>query len=181
MERRVSPREGRHACARRFTGCHAFFSEPRILPSAEGIARLSVTIASTRGRLALAPWPRNDGRAAADQSRSLLRSDGRSQADVAVAIVVVDVVGDRGDGDRFILDVTGSDRPAALIATFSGIVMNGWLPCAEFTGVTVPAKQCQKTSTWGTGGTGSTRPGEEFARTARPSVSTVRSLPFPAN
>ena len=47
----------------------------------------------------------------------MLRSDGSSQLDVVV------VVGDRGD--RFILDVTGSDKPAALIATFSGIVMNG--------------------------------------------------------
>lgn len=45
----------------------------------------------------------------------------RWQLDVAVAVVV----GDRGDGDRFILEVTGSDNPAALIATFNGIVMNG--------------------------------------------------------
>lgn len=60
-----------------------------------------------------------EARSAIYHSRSLLRSDGSSQLDVA------DVVGDRGDGDRFILDVTGSDKPAALIATFSGIVMNG--------------------------------------------------------
>lgn len=56
-------------------------------------------------------------------SRSLLRSDGSSQLDDDVAVVVV--VGDRGDGDRFILEATGSDNPAALIATFNGIVMNG--------------------------------------------------------
>lgn len=80
-------------------------------------------------------------------SRSLLRSDGSSQLDdVAVAVVV----GDRGDGDRFILEVTGSDNPAALIATFNGIVMNGcWLLCVVLTGATVPVKQCQKTSETG--------------------------------
>lgn len=57
----------------------------------------------------------------------MLRSDGRSQVDATavVDVLVVVVVGDRGDGDRFILDVTGSERPAALIATFNGIVMNG--------------------------------------------------------
>lgn len=75
-------------------------------------------------------------------SRSLLRSDGSSQLD-AVAVAVV--VGERGDGDRFILEVTGSDNPAALIATFNGIVMNGcWLLWVVLTGATVPAKQCQK-------------------------------------
>lgn len=55
-------------------------------------------------------------------SRSLLRSDGRSpQVDNAVVIVVVVVVGDL----VLILEVTGKDNPAALIATLSGIVMNG--------------------------------------------------------
>jgi len=42
----------------------------------------------------------------------------------AVAVVVVIVVVVVGDLD-VILEVTGKDNPAALIATFSGIVING--------------------------------------------------------
>lgn len=52
-------------------------------------------------------------------SRSLLRSDGKSHVDNTV-------VGERDVGDdKVILEVTGNDNPAALIATFNGIVMNG--------------------------------------------------------
>jgi hypothetical protein len=57
----------------------------------------------------------------------LLKSDGKSpQVDnaAAVAVVVVIVVVVVGDLD-VILEVTGKDNPAALIATFSGIVING--------------------------------------------------------
>jgi len=74
----------------------------------------------------------------------LLRSEGKSlQADIVVtaaAVAVVVVVGDL----EVILEVTGKDNPAALIATFSGIVMNGWFDCDEFaTGVTVPIRKPQ--------------------------------------
>jgi len=55
----------------------------------------------------------------------LLKSDGKSpQVDNAAAVAVVVVVVIVGDLD-VILEVTGKDNPAALIATFSGIVING--------------------------------------------------------
>lgn len=70
----------------------------------------------------------------------MLRSEGKSlQPDIAATAVVVEVVvvGDLED----ILEVTGKDNPA-LIATFSGIVMNGWFDCDEFaTGATVPIRK----------------------------------------
>jgi len=77
----------------------------------------------------------------AHHSWSLLRSDGKSpQVDNAVVIVVVVVVGDL----VLILEVTGKDNPAALIATLSGIVMNGWLDCDEFANdATVPIRKSQ--------------------------------------
>jgi len=59
--------------------------------------------------------------------------------DNAVVIVVVVVVGDL----VLILEVTGRDNPAALIA-LSGIVMNGWLDCDEFANdATVPIRKSQ--------------------------------------
>lgn len=74
----------------------------------------------------------------------MLRSEGKSlQVDIAAAAVVVVnvVVGDL----EVILEVTGKDNPAALIATFSGIVMNGWFDCDEFaTGATVPIRKPQR-------------------------------------
>lgn len=65
----------------------------------------------------------------------MVRSDGKSPQVDNVVVVVVVVVGDL----EVILEVTGKDNPAAFIATFSGIVINGWLDCDEFaTDVTVP-------------------------------------------
>lgn len=53
-------------------------------------------------------------------------------------------MGDRAVGDdKVILEVTGKDNPAALIATFNGIVMNGWLDCDEFTDAIVPIRKRQ--------------------------------------
>ena len=72
----------------------------------------------------------------------MLRSEGKSlQPDIAATAVVVEVVvvGDLDD----ILEVTGKDNPA-FIATFNGIVMNGWFDCDEFaTGATVPIRKSQ--------------------------------------
>lgn len=54
-------------------------------------------------------------------------------------------MGDRAVGDdKVILEDTGKDNPAALIATFNGIVMNGWLDCEEFTDATVPIRKSSK-------------------------------------
>lgn len=55
-------------------------------------------------------------------SLSLLRSEGNSHATEDAD----PEIGDLGDGDdKLVLEDTGNERPAALIATFSGIVMNG--------------------------------------------------------
>lgn len=65
----------------------------------------------------------------------MVRSEGNSHATdddgdddvIAVVVVVVDPeIGDLGEvDDKLVLDDTGNDKPAALIATLSGIVMNG--------------------------------------------------------